>query len=107
MVVVLQCKFSTSFLCSVSNHLLTVNAAYLGPKSTTVDGYDHTFQVNFLSHFYLTNLLVRRRLLKHPAAAVKAAAETSEAASLPGITFMETVCQFSRRIFVVHGGQLN
>jgi len=38
-------------------HVLVNNAAYMGPKATTVDHYERTFGVNFLGHFYLTYLL--------------------------------------------------
>ncbi|XP_062578912.1 retinol dehydrogenase 12-like [Saccostrea cucullata] len=38
-------------------NILINNAAYLGPKAATVDGYEKTFGVNYLGHFYLTYLL--------------------------------------------------
>ena len=34
--------------------------AYLGPKQKTADDIDQTFQVNYLGHFYLTRLLVKK-----------------------------------------------
>lgn len=37
----------------------SIISAYLGPKATTPDGFDYCFQVNFLSHFYLTHLVIR------------------------------------------------
>uniref|UniRef100_A0A0B7BG57 Uncharacterized protein n=1 Tax=Arion vulgaris TaxID=1028688 RepID=A0A0B7BG57_9EUPU len=40
-----------------SLHVLINNAAYLGPKSTTDDGLERAFAVNYLGHFYLTYLL--------------------------------------------------
>ncbi|KAK2187430.1 hypothetical protein NP493_165g00031 [Ridgeia piscesae] len=40
-------------------NVLVNNAAYLGPKRTTSDGFDYTFQVNFLGYFLLTSLLCR------------------------------------------------
>lgn len=47
---------------SVGYNICTVYVfpAYLGPKATSLDGHDYCFQVNFLSHFYLTNLLIRQ-----------------------------------------------
>ncbi|KAL3856892.1 hypothetical protein ACJMK2_011600 [Sinanodonta woodiana] len=41
-------------------HILINNAAYMGPKATTEDGYERTFGVNYLGHFYLTYLLQDR-----------------------------------------------
>lgn len=41
-------------------HILINNAAYMGPKATTDDGYERTFGVNHLGHFYLTYLLQDR-----------------------------------------------
>ncbi|WAR04004.1 RDH12-like protein [Mya arenaria] len=38
-------------------HVLINNAAYMGPQSTTMDGYERCFGVNYLGHFYLTYLL--------------------------------------------------
>ncbi|XP_052256423.1 retinol dehydrogenase 12-like isoform X2 [Dreissena polymorpha] len=38
-------------------HVLINNAAYMGPKATTVDGYEKSLGVNYLGHFYLTYLL--------------------------------------------------
>lgn len=38
-------------------HILINNAAYMGPKDTTFDGYERSFGVNYLGHFYLTYLL--------------------------------------------------
>ncbi|KAJ8313062.1 hypothetical protein KUTeg_010435 [Tegillarca granosa] len=38
-------------------HVLINNAGYLGPKATTEDGYERTFGVNYLGHFYLSYLL--------------------------------------------------
>ncbi|XP_048746862.2 retinol dehydrogenase 12-like isoform X2 [Ostrea edulis] len=38
-------------------NILINNAAYLGPKAATVDGYEKTFGINYLGHFYLTYLL--------------------------------------------------
>ncbi|XP_053375522.1 retinol dehydrogenase 12-like [Mercenaria mercenaria] len=38
-------------------HVLINNAAYMGPRETTSDGYERNFGVNYLGHFYLTNLL--------------------------------------------------
>ena len=43
-------------LSSVLNVFVT---AYMGPKRTTSDGFDYTFQVNYLGHFLLTSLLSR------------------------------------------------
>lgn len=41
--------------------MLILNAGVFGlPYTTTVDGYETTFQVNHLSHFYLTRLLSRK-----------------------------------------------
>lgn len=39
-------------------HVLINNAAYLGPKAATDDGYERAFGVNHLGHFYLTLLLM-------------------------------------------------
>ena len=38
--------------------VLINNAGYLGPYVSTVDGLDNTIQVNYLSHFLLTHLLL-------------------------------------------------
>ncbi|XP_021370479.1 retinol dehydrogenase 13-like [Mizuhopecten yessoensis] len=40
--------------------VLINNAAYLGPRATTEDGYERSFGVNYLGHFYLTYLLKDR-----------------------------------------------
>ena len=44
---------------STNDCLAYMFTAYLGPKRTTTDGFDYTFQVNFLGHFLLTSLLCR------------------------------------------------
>ncbi|XP_060554590.1 retinol dehydrogenase 12-like, partial [Ruditapes philippinarum] len=41
-------------------HVLINNAAYMGPRETTSDGYERCFGVNYLGHFYLTNLLTEK-----------------------------------------------
>ncbi|KAL4223768.1 Retinol dehydrogenase 13 [Mactra antiquata] len=46
-----------------SLHTLINNAAYMGPKSMTKDGYEMSLGVNYLGHFYLTYLL-REKLKK-------------------------------------------
>lgn len=38
--------------------ILINNAGYLGPYSSTVDGFENTMQVNYLSQFLLTHLLL-------------------------------------------------
>lgn len=38
-------------------HVLINNAAYMGPRATTDDGYEKNFGVNYLGHFYLTYLM--------------------------------------------------
>lgn len=38
-------------------HVLINNAAYMGPKAATDDGYERSFGVNYLGHCYLTLLL--------------------------------------------------
>lgn len=38
-------------------HVLINNAAFMGPKAITDDGYERAFGVNYLGHFYLTYLL--------------------------------------------------
>ena len=40
--------------------ILINNAGYLGPYVSTVDGLDNTIQVNYLSHFLLTHLLLNK-----------------------------------------------
>ena len=40
-------------------NIIIMFTAYLGPKRTTSDGFDYTFQVNFLGYFLLTSLLCR------------------------------------------------
>nr|KAG5700330.1 hypothetical protein BaRGS_029582 [Batillaria attramentaria] len=39
-------------------HVLINNAAYMGPKAATDDGYERCLGVNYLGHFYLTLLLM-------------------------------------------------
>lgn len=39
-------------------HVLINNAAYMGPKAATDDGYERNLGVNYLGHFYLTLLLM-------------------------------------------------
>ena len=53
-------KLASDFLqTSQPLHVLVNNAGViLGNRSVTVDGFETTFQVNYLSHFLLTNLLL-------------------------------------------------
>ncbi|XP_063396614.1 retinol dehydrogenase 12-like [Mytilus trossulus] len=54
-------EFVQDFLSKESAlHVLINNAAYMGPRATTDDGYERTFGVNYLGHFYLTYLLQDR-----------------------------------------------
>ncbi|XP_059171713.1 retinol dehydrogenase 13-like, partial [Physella acuta] len=41
-------------------HILINNAAYMGPKAATDDGFEKSFGVNYLGHFYLTHLLTEK-----------------------------------------------
>lgn len=53
-------RFSEEFLTNHSNlHVLINNAGVFSMKrTTTYDGYESTFAVNYLAHFYLTRLLL-------------------------------------------------
>lgn len=46
--------------------VLINNAGYLGPFTSTVDGFDNTIQVNYLGHFLLTNLLLNKLKVSSP-----------------------------------------
>lgn len=46
--------------------VLINNAGYLGPFTSTVDGFDNTLQVNYLGHFFLTNLLLNKLKVSSP-----------------------------------------
>ncbi|XP_065075529.1 WW domain-containing oxidoreductase-like [Ochlerotatus camptorhynchus] len=62
--------------------LLILNAGVFAlPYSTTEDGYETTFQVSHLSHFYLTNLLAD--LLDHTTRVVVVSSESHRFSMLP------------------------
>ena len=71
-------RFLTSFLCNFRPlHLLILNAAVFGqPYTQTEDGLEITFQVNHLSHFYLTKLLWTVLMNSAPARVIVVSSES-------------------------------
>ncbi|XP_013389042.1 WW domain-containing oxidoreductase [Lingula anatina] len=58
-------------------HILILNAAVFGvPHELTEDGYETTFQVNYLGHFFLTQLLEEVLIRSAPAKVVVVSSES-------------------------------
>ncbi|XP_058124692.1 WW domain-containing oxidoreductase [Anopheles ziemanni] len=53
-----RCAEEVKKLCKHIDMLILNAGVFALPHSLTEDGYERTFQVNHLSHFYLTNLLM-------------------------------------------------
>lgn len=54
--------------------ILINNAGCFGPHTSTVDGFENTIQVNYLSHFLLTNLLLEKLKASAPSRIINVSA---------------------------------
>lgn len=63
-------------------HVLINNAAYMGPKATTVEGYERSFGVNYLGHFYLTRLLTDKMKKSAPSRIINVISDSYTKASI-------------------------
>ncbi|KAL3856891.1 hypothetical protein ACJMK2_011599 [Sinanodonta woodiana] len=63
-------------------HILINNAAWMGPKGTTEDGYERAFGVNYLGHFYLTYLLHDRLKRCAPSRVINVISDSYDKATL-------------------------
>lgn len=64
-------------------HILILNAAVFGlPYTQTEDDFETTFQVNYLSHFYLTKLLWDILMKSSPSRAITVSSESHRQANL-------------------------
>ncbi|CAG2112855.1 unnamed protein product [Medioppia subpectinata] len=83
-------------------HMLILNAgSMLSPHRLTIDGYETTFQVNHLSHFYLTKLLQQKLIDSRPARVVVLSSESHRFSTMSIETFsQEWVSPSTARNFV-------
>ncbi|RWS30447.1 WW domain-containing oxidoreductase-like protein, partial [Leptotrombidium deliense] len=73
-------------------HILILNAAIFGaPHSLTEDGFERTFQVNHLSHFYLVQLLKEILIKSAPSRVVVVSSESHRFSKLRKENISENV----------------
>ena len=66
----------------LSQPIITVISAYMGPRATTEEHYERSFGVNYLGHFLLTNLLYDRLKRGAPSRIINVVSDSYKKAKL-------------------------
>lgn len=80
---------------------LICNAGIMNsPYKLTIDGYEQQFQTNFLSHFYLTHLLMDRILLSSDPRIIHVGSASSEKGLIHSLESLERICKVAEEEYV-------